>query len=93
MTGVTTSATFGIVPLLLPLELLNPSENGWEVMGACNANGTMSRWSNQLLLAAENHHFEGSKDFPHYLCYLYREMHYKCLPKPMVLSVLLELDP
>ena len=29
-----------------------------EVMGACKANGTMLRWSDQLLLAAENHHFE-----------------------------------
>ena len=29
-------------------------------MGTYNVNGTMLRWSDQLLLTAENHHFEGS---------------------------------
>ena len=60
VTGLTTGATFWILPQLLPLELLNRYKNGWEVMGACNANGTMSQRSDQLLLTPENDHFEGS---------------------------------
>ena len=60
MTGLTTGATFWILPQLLPLELLNRYKNRREVAGACDANDTMSRWSDQLLLTAENDHFEGS---------------------------------
>ena len=29
-------------------------------MGVYNSNGAMLRWSDQLILAAESHHFEGS---------------------------------
>ena len=59
VTGVTADKKFHLPPGNLPLELLNRYKNGWEVMGACNANDTMLPWSDQLLLAAENHHFEG----------------------------------
>ena len=40
--------------------LLTAYKNRREVVGTCDANDTMSRWSKQLLLAAENGHFEGS---------------------------------
>ena len=43
-----------------PLELLNRYNFCREVVGACDANDTMSRWSDQLLLTAENDHIEGS---------------------------------
>ena len=42
------------------LKLLNRSEIIREVMRGYNANGAMLRWPDQLLLAAENDHFEGS---------------------------------
>ena len=41
-------------------DLPKRSKNDREVVGPCVAKGTMLRWSDQLLLAAENHHFEGS---------------------------------
>ena len=43
-----------------PLELLNRSENRWGVVGTCNANDTVLRRPDQLLLTPENHHFAGS---------------------------------
>ena len=60
VTGLTTGATFWILPQLLPLEWPNRYKNGWEVMGACNANSTISQQVDQLLLTPENDHFEGS---------------------------------
>ena len=44
----------------MPLELLKCSENCRGVVGTCVANDTMLRRAAQLLLAAENHHFEDS---------------------------------
>ena len=43
-----------------PLELLNRYNFCRGVVGTCDANDTMSRWSDQLLLTAENDHIEGS---------------------------------
>ena len=60
LTGVTPAMQNQIGPCKTPLELLNRYKNGWEVMGACNANGAMSQQSDQLLLTPENDHFEGS---------------------------------
>ena len=40
--------------------LLYGYENDGGVVGSTTANGTMLRRSDQLLLATENHHFEGS---------------------------------
>ena len=51
---------FQRVPWNLPLILLNRSEIIREVLGTCVGNDTMLRQSDQLLLAPENHHFEGS---------------------------------
>ena len=59
VTGVTTTPNFYVVPLTLHLELLNRSRIIRGVLGTYNANDTMLRRSAQLLLAAENHHFEG----------------------------------
>ena len=42
------------------LEFFIRHKNRWEVVGACVYDDTMSRRSNQLLLTAENDHFEGS---------------------------------
>ena len=47
-------------PQLLPLELLKRSGIIREVIKTYYANDTMLRWSVQLRLAVENHHFEGS---------------------------------
>ena len=42
-------------------------------MGQCVWKGAMLRWSDQLLLVAENHHFEGSTHLRRYKCIiLYR---------------------
>ena len=59
-TNLTTGATFCLSPQLLPLELLKCSRIIREVRKTYNANGNMLRRSDQLLLTAENHHFEGS---------------------------------
>ena len=60
VTGVTTASNFFVVPLTLHLELLNRPRIIRRVLGTYNANDTMLRRSAQLLLAAENYHFEGS---------------------------------
>ena len=59
MTGVTTGANFYVGPLTLPLELQECSKNISVVMGHGSANGAMLRRSVQLLLVAENEHFDG----------------------------------
>ena len=60
VTGVTTTSNFYVVPLTLHLELLNRSRIIRGVLGTYNANDTILRRSAQLLLTAENHHFEAS---------------------------------
>ena len=45
------------------LDFLNRFGCVRRVVGACNANDTMLRRSDQLLLAAENHHFEGNNTY------------------------------
>ena len=60
LTGVTPAMQNQIGPCKTPLELLNRYKNRREVVGTCDANDTMSRWSDQLLLTPENHRFEGS---------------------------------
>ena len=59
VTGVTTGANFYVGPLTLPLELQECSKNISVVMGHGSANGAMLRRSVQLLLVAENEHFDG----------------------------------
>ena len=61
VTGVIPDRKFQVEPGNLPLDLLTAYKNRWGVVGSCDANDTMSRWSDQLLLTAENHHFEDSK--------------------------------
>ena len=56
-TSVTTGALFYELPLFLPLQLLNYSRIVREAGKTYNANDTMLRRSDQLLLATENHHF------------------------------------
>ena len=51
---------FQWLPYFLTLNFLNGSENCRGVVGTCIANDTMLRRPDQLLLAAENDHFEGS---------------------------------
>ena len=59
-TSLTTGVQNYVRPYKMPLELLNCSRIVREVRKTYTANGTMLRWSDQLLLTAENHHFEGS---------------------------------
>ena len=59
VTGVTTGDHFRNGVTFLHLELLYRSEFIRRVVGAYNANGTMLRRSDQLLLTPENGHFEG----------------------------------
>ena len=59
VTAVTTGANFYVGPLTLPLELQECSKNISVVMGHGSANGAMLRRSVQLLLVAENEHFDG----------------------------------
>ena len=56
----TTAIQNGAWPYILPLELLKRSGSIRMVMRTHYANDTMLRRSDQLLLAAENLHFEGS---------------------------------
>ena len=58
-TNVTKSVIFYVGVSFLPLELLKPSGIIRIVVGTCNGNDTMLRQSNQLVLVAENDHFEG----------------------------------
>ena len=58
-TNLTKSVHFWPVPFILPLILLNHSENCRGVVGGTNANGPMLRRSAQLLLVTENDQFEG----------------------------------
>ncbi len=58
-TRVTTAIHFYVWPYTFPQGLLKCSEIIRGVMGPCNANGTMLRQCDQLILVAENHHFEG----------------------------------
>ena len=57
---MTTGAENWFPPRIFDFLLLNRSENDRQVIKTYNANGVMLRRSDQLLLAAENHHFEGS---------------------------------
>ena len=61
-TNGTKSVIFCVGVSFLPLELLKHSEIIRTVIGLCNGNDTMLRRSNQLVLVAENDHFEGSID-------------------------------
>ena len=54
------SVRWHLGPEKIPLELVKCSENCRGVVGTCVANDTMLWRSAQLLLTAENHHFEGS---------------------------------
>ena len=60
VTGARPDKKFDVPPRKTSQILLTVSKNRREVVGTCDCNDTMSRWSDQLLLAAENGHFEGS---------------------------------
>ena len=60
VTGVTPDRKFQVVPGNLPLDMRKCSENDRYVVGTCDDNDTMLRRPDQLLLTAENDHFEGS---------------------------------